>query len=78
VRAFVVDRPERGALTVVWKDGDLVSGEREAPVELEWTWPGDTVGASDAFGARVAVSLERGRAQLGVSVTPTFLEPVWS
>ena len=78
VRAFVVDRPERGALTVVWKDGDLVSGEREAPVELEWTWPGDTVGASDAFGARVAVSLERRRVRLGVSVTPTFLEPAWS
>ena len=30
VCAFAINRPERGALTVVWKDGDLVSGEREA------------------------------------------------
>ena len=72
--AFVVNRPERGALTVVWKDGDLVSGEQEAPVTLEWPWPGDTVVANNALGERVTVSLEGGRVRLDASVTPTFLE----
>jgi hypothetical protein len=72
--AFVINRPERGALTVVWKDGDLVSGEQEAPVTLEWPWPGDTVVANDALGERVPVSLEGGRVRLDASVTPTFLE----
>jgi hypothetical protein len=78
VCAFVINRPERGALTVVWTDGDLVSGEREAPVKLEWPWSGDTVVASDALGERAPVSLEGGRVRLDVSVTPTFLEPARS
>ena len=77
VCAFVINRPERGPLTVVWKDGDLVSGEREAPVSLEWPWPGDTAVANDALGQRAPVSLEGGRVRLDVSVTPTFLEPAW-
>ena len=75
VCAFAINRPERGPLTVVWKDGDLVSGEREAPVTVEWPWPGDTVVANDALGKRAPVSLEGGRVRLDVSVTPTFLEP---
>ncbi len=74
LRAFAVDRDGRGPLAVLWRDGDLIGGEHDAPASIGWPWPHDTVAACDALGAGVAVSLESGRARLPVSVTPVFLE----
>jgi hypothetical protein len=75
VFAFVVERPDRGAALVAWKDGDLIDGEQHAPSMLERGWPHDTVLAVDAFGAARPVELDSGRARLAVSVTPMFLTP---
>lgn len=36
VFAFVVDRADRQPLAVLWKDGDVFSGEDESPVVVEW------------------------------------------
>jgi hypothetical protein len=73
VFAFVIDRADSGPALVVWKDGDLISGEQEPPTMLEWDWPHDTLVATDAFGAAKTAELAGGRARLAVSVTPTFL-----
>ena len=84
LRAFSVDRPERGPLTVMWRDGDLVGGEHDPPAPTEWLWPYGAVVAIDALGAPVPVSLEHGRVgrvRLPVGVTPVFLtapEPEWN
>lgn len=70
---FEVGRPGRGPLVVLWRDGDLVEGERDEPAGMEWPWPHATVAAGDALGARPGVSLEAGRVRLTLSVTPVFL-----
>ena len=75
VFAFVVERADSGPALVVWKDGDLIDGEQEAPARLELDWPHDTLVATDAFGVAKTVDLDSGRARLAVSVTPTFLTP---
>ncbi len=66
---------------MLWRDGDLIEGERLEPAGIDWPWPHPTVAAGDALGARPAVSLERGRVRVAVSVTPVFLtteEPAWT
>lgn len=73
VRAFEVDRPGRGPLAVLWCDGDVVDGEGDEPVRLEWPWPHDTVVARDGLGACAPVSLEHGRLRMALSVTPVLL-----
>jgi hypothetical protein len=81
IRAFEVDRPGRGPLAVLWRDGDLVTGERVDQAAIEWPWPHDAVAARDALGERASVSLGRGRARVALSVTPVFLtagEAAWS
>ena len=75
VFAFAVERAEQGSMLVIWKNADLIYGEQDATTLLEWEWPHDTLLATEAFGTTRPAELDRGRARLAVSVTPTFLTP---
>jgi hypothetical protein len=73
--AFAVERAGRGELIVLWKDGDVFSGEEEPPALVDWPWPFEAAFAVDAFGAPQPVAIDAGRLQLAVSVTPLFVAP---
>jgi hypothetical protein len=74
VCAFAVERPERPALAILWKDGDVFSGEDEPPTVVQWPWPGDHADAIDALGAHHTVE-RHNDGHLPVSITPLILVP---
>jgi hypothetical protein len=77
VFAFAAERADRGRLVVLWKDGELFSGEDEPTTIVEWPWPHDEVAAIDALGRDHVVAHIDGHVTVPVSVTPLFLaEPV--
>jgi hypothetical protein len=73
VFAFLVTRPGQPPLIVLWKHGDLFSGEDEPPTTVLWRWPHDRAVAVDALGATQTVQLHDGSLSLSVSVTPLFV-----
>ena len=75
VCAFAVERRERPALAILWKDGDLFSGEDEPPTVVQWPWPHDHAEAVDALGADHTVDLHDGQLAVPVSITPLIVIP---
>ena len=70
VFAFTVERPDRGPLVVLWRDGDLFSGEDEPETIVEWPWPHDDAAAIDVLGVGQTVQHHDGHIRVPVSVTP--------
>jgi hypothetical protein len=60
---------------VLWKDGDVFSGEEEPATLVDWPWPFEAAFAVDAFGDPQPVAPHAGRLELAVSVTPIFVAP---
>lgn len=60
-------------LHVVWRDGDLIDGEREAPVAVDHPWPHGPAVVEDAFGVRTKVEPSGGTLRLLTSVTPLWV-----
>ena len=76
VSAFAVERRERPALPILWKDGDLFSGEDEPATVVQWPWPHDRADALDALGAHHALDRhDDGHLAVPVSITPLILIP---
>jgi hypothetical protein len=75
VFAFAVERRERPPLAILWKDGDLFSGEDEPTTVVQWPWPDDHADAVDALGADHAVEPHDGHLAVPVSITPLILIP---
>lgn len=73
VFAFTVERPDRGPLVVLWRDGDLFSGEDEPDTIVEWPWPHDHAAAINVLGVGQTVQHHDGHIRVPVSVTPLFL-----
>jgi hypothetical protein len=73
VFAFAVERRDRPLLAVLWRDGDLFSGEDEPAAVVHWPWPHDQAHATDALGAEHPVELDDEHVIVHVSVTPVFL-----
>ena len=73
VRAYRAIGPDHGPVTVLWKDGDLIDGEREPPTRVQLDWREPTISAADALGVPVPVSVDGGKVALEVPVTPVFL-----
>jgi hypothetical protein len=73
--AFTVERAGRGELIVLWKDGDVFSGEVQPPALVDRPRPFEAAFAVDACGDPQPVALHAGRLQLAVSVTPIFVAP---
>ncbi len=73
VHAVAVERRTRPPVTVVWRDGDVLTGERTAPRPVEWRWTSEAAFAVDIFGVRPPLELSDGRLHVDVSVTPTFV-----
>ena len=68
-----MERPDRRPIVILWRDGELFSGEDEPPSVVEWPWPHDDAVAVDALGVRQTVRLHGGRVRVPVSITPVFL-----
>jgi hypothetical protein len=75
VYAFAVERPERGQLLVLWKDGDVFSGEDEPPALIDYPWPHGKALAIDALGTPQRLDVQGGQVQLPIGVTPIFITP---
>jgi hypothetical protein len=60
------DRP----LHVLWRDGDLVAGDRTPPVPVDHPWPYPRAVVEDPFGLRRQLAPVNGRLRLPTSVTP--------
>jgi hypothetical protein len=73
VRAFEVDRAERGPLLVLWDQRDTFGGEDEPPVTVSWPWPGASATVTNVFGQAEAVHAAGGELRLPVSDTPVFV-----
>lgn len=71
--AFSVQREGRGPLHVLWRDGDVFTGEDEPPETITWEWTAATAHAVDAFGAAQPVERETGAVRLSVSITPILI-----
>lgn len=75
VRAYEVVFPTGSAraLQVLWRDADPFAGDDDAPEDLDWPWPQESLHAADAFAA--TISLPRSGFQLVVplSATPILL-----
>ena len=63
------DRP----LHVVWRDGDVLRGEREAAVLVDHPWPHGPAVLEDALGVRTEAEPRDGHLRLSTSVTPVFV-----
>jgi hypothetical protein len=75
VFAVAVERRARPPLTVLWRDGDVFTGERMPPTPIAWPWTSEAACAVDVFGVRQPLEVGDGRIHIGVSVTPTFVAP---
>ena len=73
VCAFTVRRRDRPSVVVLWKDGDVFSGEDEAPTLVEWPWPDEDAFAIDALGEEHVLGRRNGCLIVSVSVTPLFI-----
>ena len=73
VRAFEVDRADRGPLLVLWDQRDTFGGEDEPPVSVSWPWPGASATVTNVFGQAEAVHTAGGELRLPVSDTPVFV-----
>jgi len=75
VSAFTLERRDRASVVVLWRDGDLFSGEDEPPriVEWAWPWPSEDAVAIDALGVPHTVRRRDGHVIVPVSVTPLFV-----
>lgn len=71
--AFDVARAGPGALQVLWRDGDIFTGEDDPAETIDWPWRASEAHAVDAFGIPQAVTTRDGQLRLTVSVTPTFV-----
>jgi hypothetical protein len=63
----------RGPMHVVWRDGDLVDGERAAAVPVDHPWPHGPAVIEDPLGARHEVTPRDGMLRLPTSVTPVVV-----
>ncbi|WP_432840969.1 hypothetical protein [Dactylosporangium sp. CA-092794] len=70
---FLVRRPERGPLWVVWAPGDTFDGEDRAAVDVALPWDRAAAAAVDAFGGPVPVRVRDGAAHVAATVTPVFV-----
>jgi hypothetical protein len=71
--AFAVQREGRGPLHVLWKDGDVFTGEDEPPEPITWEWPSTAARVVDVFGIVQPVEHEPNALRLSVSVTPILV-----
>lgn len=75
VCAFMVRRRNRRSVLVLWKDGEVFSGEDDLPTVVEWPWPHGDVVAIDALGTEQLLGRRDGRVRVPVSVTPLLVAP---
>jgi hypothetical protein len=75
LRAFVVDRSERGPLLVLWDERDPFNGEDLPPVTAACPWPEAAATLADAFGRTWTASARDGELSLPVCDTPLFVAP---
>ncbi|MGW0083024.1 hypothetical protein [Streptomyces sp. NPDC003393] len=73
LHVFEVERRGRAALEVLWRAGDVFTGEERPATPVERPWPHADVHALDAFGTPVPVERDGALVRLPVSVTPVFL-----
>jgi len=73
VRAFGVDRGERGPLLVLWDQRDVFDGEDQPPVFVDWPWLAGPATVTDVFGTTSTVHARDGLLSLPVTDTPLFV-----
>ena len=72
---FEVKRAKRAPLFVVWERRDVFSGEDQPAASFEWPWSSSKASAVDVLGETIPTTVQDGRVQMPVSVTPVFLTP---
>lgn len=68
-----MERREQHPLIVLWKDGDVFSGEDDASTTVALPWSLGHATTVDALGRAHAVELREGYLTVPVSVTPLFV-----
>ncbi|MFD8417938.1 hypothetical protein [Streptomyces sp. NPDC059466] len=69
LHAYEVSRRSRGPVVVVWRAGDVLTGEEEPAVPVDRHWPHGGAHAVDAFGEHLPLGADGDRLRLPVPVT---------